>query len=124
VMITCVRADLADAAAAGMGWAQLWDIPPITLEKVHYLLPRRRCSCCGKTTTPQLGVLHLQRLHPGHQPRHQRGKLLIRGLRLIGRRHNPMIDDQAPKTESDTPSPITDSPLRSTLCDGPAQPDP
>ena len=44
-------ADLADAAAAGMGWAQLWDIPPITLQKVHYLLPRRRCSCCGKTTT-------------------------------------------------------------------------
>ncbi|MDQ3274795.1 MAG: DUF6444 domain-containing protein [Actinomycetota bacterium] len=44
-------ADLADAAAAGMGWAQLWDIPPITLEKVHYLLPRRRCRCCGKTTT-------------------------------------------------------------------------
>ncbi|MGH3803303.1 MAG: IS66 family transposase, partial [Pseudonocardiaceae bacterium] len=34
-----------------MGWAQVWDIPPITLERVHYLLPRRRCGCCGKITT-------------------------------------------------------------------------
>ncbi|MGH3810532.1 MAG: hypothetical protein ACRDRU_28725 [Pseudonocardiaceae bacterium] len=31
-----------------MGWAQVWDLPPITLEKVHYLLPRRRCGCCRK----------------------------------------------------------------------------
>ena len=31
--------------------AQVWDLPPITLEKVHYLLPRRRCGCCGKITT-------------------------------------------------------------------------
>jgi transposase len=33
---------------------QVWDIPAITLEKVHYLLPRRRCGCgcgCGKTIT-------------------------------------------------------------------------
>jgi transposase len=44
-------ADLADAADAGVGWAQVWDLPPITLEKVHYLLPRRRCGCCGKITT-------------------------------------------------------------------------
>ena len=42
--------DLSDAADAGMSWAQVWDILPITLEKVHYLLPRRRCSC-GHTTT-------------------------------------------------------------------------
>jgi transposase len=28
----------------------VWDILPIVLEKVHYLLPRRRCGC-GKTTT-------------------------------------------------------------------------
>jgi transposase len=41
---------LADAADAGMGWAQVWDILALTLEKVHYLLPRRRCGC-GKTTT-------------------------------------------------------------------------
>jgi transposase len=33
-----------------MSWAQVWDILAITLEKVHYLLPRRRCGC-GRTTT-------------------------------------------------------------------------
>lgn len=33
-----------------MNWAQVWDILPVVLEKVHYLLPRRRCGC-GKTTT-------------------------------------------------------------------------
>ncbi|MGH3512354.1 MAG: IS66 family transposase, partial [Pseudonocardiaceae bacterium] len=44
-------ADLTEAADAGMGWSQVWDIPPITLEKVHYLLPRRRCGGCGKITT-------------------------------------------------------------------------
>jgi hypothetical protein len=43
-------ADLADSADAGTGWAQVWDIPPIVLQRVHYLLPRRRCGCCGKTT--------------------------------------------------------------------------
>jgi transposase len=45
------RADLADGADAGVTWAQVWDLPPIALEKVHYLLPRRRCGCCGKITT-------------------------------------------------------------------------
>ena len=44
-------ADLTEAADAGTGWAQVWDLPPINLEKVHYLLPRRRCGCCGKITT-------------------------------------------------------------------------
>ena len=44
-------AGLGEAADAGTGWAQVWDLPPIALEKVHYLLPRRRCGCCGKTTT-------------------------------------------------------------------------
>ena len=29
----------------------MWDIPPIEIEKVPWLLPRRRCGCCGKTTT-------------------------------------------------------------------------
>jgi transposase len=42
--------DLTDAADAGMSWAQVWDILPIVMEKVHYLLPRRRCGC-GRTTT-------------------------------------------------------------------------
>jgi len=42
--------ELGDAADAGMSWAQVWDILAVTLEKVHYLLPRRRCGC-GRTTT-------------------------------------------------------------------------
>ncbi len=44
-------ADLDGAADAGAGWAQVWDTPPIALDKVHYVLPRRRCGCCGKVTT-------------------------------------------------------------------------
>lgn len=44
-------AELADGVDAGMSWAQVWDIAPIVLQKVHYLLPRRRCGCCGRTTT-------------------------------------------------------------------------
>jgi len=40
-----------------MSWAQVWDILAISLEKVHYLLPRRRCGC-GRTTTavPPFGM--------------------------------------------------------------------
>ncbi len=34
-----------------MSWAQVSDLPPIVLEKVHYLLPRQRCGGCGKITT-------------------------------------------------------------------------
>jgi Transposase IS66 family/Family of unknown function (DUF6444) len=44
-------ADLADGADAGWSWAQVWDTLPIVLEKVHYLLPKRRCGCCGKLST-------------------------------------------------------------------------
>jgi hypothetical protein len=29
----------------------VWDIKPIEMEKVHYVLPKRRCGCCGKLTT-------------------------------------------------------------------------
>lgn len=36
---------------AGTAWAQVWDLKPIELEKVHYVLPKRRCGCCGKLTT-------------------------------------------------------------------------
>ncbi len=44
--------DLGDAADAGMSWAQVWDTLAVVLEKVYYLLPRRRCGCgCGTTTT-------------------------------------------------------------------------
>ena len=45
-------AELTGAAdGAGSSWTQIWDIPPIELEKVHWILPRRRCGCCRKTTT-------------------------------------------------------------------------
>lgn len=43
--------DLADGQDAGMSWTQVWDIPPVHLTKVHYVLPKRKCFCCGKTTT-------------------------------------------------------------------------
>jgi transposase len=44
-------ADLAEGRDAGMSWTQVWDLPPIQLERVHYRLPRRECGCCGRTTT-------------------------------------------------------------------------
>ncbi|MGH9260321.1 MAG: IS66 family transposase, partial [Acidimicrobiales bacterium] len=45
-------ADLVEHGAdAGSTWAQVWDLKPIELEKVHYVLPKRRCGCCGKRTT-------------------------------------------------------------------------
>jgi transposase len=44
-------APLAGAEPAGRTWGQVWDLPPITLEKVHWLLPRLRCGCCGTLTT-------------------------------------------------------------------------
>jgi hypothetical protein len=43
-------AGLAGAAPAGRGWGQVWDIPPVRLEKVHWLLPRLRCGGCGTMT--------------------------------------------------------------------------
>lgn len=45
-------ADLVEhGRSAGTAWAQVWDLKPIELEKVHYVLPKRRCACCGKLTT-------------------------------------------------------------------------
>jgi transposase len=44
-------AGLAGAGPVGRGWGQVWDIPPVRLEKVHWLLPKRRCGNCGKVTT-------------------------------------------------------------------------
>ena len=45
-------ADLADPAnGASATWAQVWDILPVVMEKVHWQLPRRRCGCCQKITT-------------------------------------------------------------------------
>ncbi|TJZ96554.1 IS66 family transposase [Actinacidiphila oryziradicis] len=45
-------ADLGDARALKDGWAQVWDILPVVLEKVAYVLPRQRCGC-GCVTTSQ-----------------------------------------------------------------------
>jgi len=45
-------AHLTHGMDAGASWAQVWDVGPIVLEKVHYVLPRRRCACCRKLTTP------------------------------------------------------------------------
>lgn len=42
-------ADLGCGSDAGVGWAQVWDVLPAVLEKVAYVLPRRRCGC-GTTT--------------------------------------------------------------------------
>jgi transposase len=51
------RGDLVEAADAGMSWAQVWDILAVTVEKVHYLLPRRRCGCgCTTTAAPPFGA--------------------------------------------------------------------
>jgi uncharacterized protein DUF6444 len=44
-------AGLAGAEDAGRGWGQVWDIPPVRLEKVHWLLPKLRCGACGKIAT-------------------------------------------------------------------------
>jgi len=44
-------AGLAGAGPAGTGWGQVWDIPPVRLEKVHWLLPKLRCAACGTVTT-------------------------------------------------------------------------
>jgi transposase len=63
---TACGGDLSDAADAGMSWAQVWDILAVTLEKVHYLLPRRRCGC-GRTTTaaPPFGAVGTVAYGPG-----------------------------------------------------------
>lgn len=44
-------AALAGAGPAGQGWGQVWDIPPVRLEKVHWLLPKLRCAACRTVTT-------------------------------------------------------------------------
>jgi transposase len=43
--------DLVEARDAGMSWTQVWDTPPVRLQRVHYRLPKRQCGSCGKTTT-------------------------------------------------------------------------
>jgi transposase IS66 family protein/uncharacterized protein DUF6444 len=50
------RGDLSGATVVADGWAQVWDVLPAALEKVHYLLPRRSCGCGVRTTaTPPFG---------------------------------------------------------------------
>ena len=50
-------ADLTDGVDVGFSWAQVWDTMPIVVEKIHYVLPRRRCACCRalSTATPPFG---------------------------------------------------------------------
>jgi hypothetical protein len=43
---------LSESDQAGATWGQVWDILPVVWEKIHYVLPRRRCGCCGKLNTP------------------------------------------------------------------------
>ena len=68
-------ADLGEAADAGLGWAQVWDIPPISLQKVHYLLPRRRRSArpgrcpTGRTSTTRRSCWALRATCPSSGPR-------------------------------------------------------
>jgi hypothetical protein len=50
------RAELSGAAELADGWAQVWDILPVALEKVHHVLLRRKCGCRAVTTaTPRSG---------------------------------------------------------------------
>jgi transposase len=43
-------AGLNDARDAGTAWSQIWDVKVIPW-RTEFLLPRRECTCCGKTTT-------------------------------------------------------------------------
>lgn len=43
---------LADEDQVGLAWGQVWDVLPVVWEKIHYVLPKRRCSCCGRLNTP------------------------------------------------------------------------
>jgi transposase len=49
--IAALRALLEQERTARRWWGQVWDLPPIKLEKVHWLLPRVRCTCCARVTT-------------------------------------------------------------------------
>jgi transposase len=41
---------LSDAQDVGTAWSQQWDVKVIPW-RTEFLLPQRRCTCCGKTTT-------------------------------------------------------------------------
>jgi transposase len=50
-------AGLDQAVEAVPGWAQVWDIPPVVMEKVVWVLPRRWCGC-GTATTARAPFAH------------------------------------------------------------------
>ncbi len=53
------EADLTGATVLPDTWAQVWDLLGPVLEKVEWVLPRRRCGCCRKVTTAGVpGVAH------------------------------------------------------------------
>ena len=43
-------AELGDAQDTGTAWSQQWDVKVIPW-RTEFLLPQRKCTCCGKTTT-------------------------------------------------------------------------
>jgi hypothetical protein len=43
-------AELGDAQDTGTAWSQQWDVKVIPW-RTEFLLPARKCTCCGKTTT-------------------------------------------------------------------------
>jgi hypothetical protein len=52
------------------GWAQVWDQLDPVLEKVEWVLPRRRCACCRKVTTAAVaGVRHAAAGNVSYGPR-------------------------------------------------------
>src|SRR5450631_3381951 len=42
--------ELSDAQDTGTAWSQIWDVKVIPW-RTEFLLPQRKCTCCGKTTT-------------------------------------------------------------------------
>ncbi|SBW22879.1 hypothetical protein FDG2_3255 [Candidatus Protofrankia californiensis] len=52
--VSC-EADLSASPSAGRGWAQVWDLAPVVVEKTHWWLPRRRCGS-GQVATSRAGA--------------------------------------------------------------------
>ncbi|SNQ48975.1 hypothetical protein FRACA_2970001 [Frankia canadensis] len=44
------QGDLAGSEVLTDGWAQVWNLLDALLEKLEWVLPQRRCACCGKVT--------------------------------------------------------------------------
>ncbi|ORT46822.1 hypothetical protein KBI5_23115 [Frankia sp. KB5] len=88
------EADLADAVVLPDGWAQVWDLLDPVLEKVEWVLPRRRCVCCRKVTTARVaGVRHAAAGTVSYGPRLHAAAVLLaseanvpveRAARVIG----------------------------------------